>query len=779
MGENGVEQKGRRQRKKTIKYRLFLIGASICLLPVLLIGTWQIWKNTQRLEEEERRQEIDYLEKGARQLEAYMSFCEAYYTSASAQSVLEHYLYYPLNYREYSSLSQVTHLLEDYLIQQDLFAQVMFVNFRDNFIIGNSNICYYDPSDQEYLKSILSQTETESKTVFWTFIQPWDGLRATGTIQNKRITFDGITLVIKCPLSSSVRHAAIFVTLDDAKMDAVFSRPQYDEKHPLMIISGNRIIYHEDPAMVGKSADEIPGWDQLDLSGRSGAQTVSDGNSKQFVSYFRGEKGWIYLTENPDKTMEGIYREIFVSALLLVVIALLLITAMIVLLSRNVYTPIYQAASRMQKIGNLETENRNELQILNDGLDSITKQQEEMRHQLELFQGSLKEAFFTRLIRRRLWKAEDIRAEAQSLKLEMTDPLLAVMVIQYTGSSSSASDELDIYKSFQELYLRLPLESVVMKTVYQEMLVVLLGSSLEQREFISFLCKTGEGLLGSSSQEPHDICIGISNPVTTLEEVPEAYMESVAALTCRTSMKRNILLAPVEEEMNKGTNGYPGALCDQLMFAIRNGNREEAAAFLRQVADQIFGTPRTVKIYEAYMLRAAARIAALTEETNPFGMQAYGSFPDHLYEQMMKIHDADVMYCFFWKKMAVPLMDWIAEKTADTRQRLSKQVIERIRTGFDTDLTLEQMAEELHMHPTYLWQAFKEETGTTYAQYLEDYRFSMAKKWLLESDRTVAEIAASLQYSNPQNFIRSFKKKMGITPGQYRQQAATGSTPEE
>ena len=83
------------------------------------------------------------------------------------------------------------------------------------------------------------------------------------------------------------------------------------------------------------------------------------------------------------------------------------------------------------------------------------------------------------------------------------------------------------------------------------------------------------------------------------------------------------------------------------------------------------------------------------------------------------------------------------------------------------------------MHPTYLWQAFKEETGTTYAQYLEDYRFSMAKKWLLESDRTVAEIAASLQYSNPQNFIRSFKKKMGITPGQYRQQAATGSTPEE
>ncbi|HFM7023016.1 TPA: helix-turn-helix domain-containing protein, partial [Enterococcus faecium] len=43
-----------------------------------------------------------------------------------------------------------------------------------------------------------------------------------------------------------------------------------------------------------------------------------------------------------------------------------------------------------------------------------------------------------------------------------------------------------------------------------------------------------------------------------------------------------------------------------------------------------------------------------------------------------------------------------------------------------------------------------------------------AKKWLKETNLSVKEIAERLQYRNPQNFIRFFKKKESITPGEYR-----------
>jgi AraC-like DNA-binding protein len=54
------------------------------------------------------------------------------------------------------------------------------------------------------------------------------------------------------------------------------------------------------------------------------------------------------------------------------------------------------------------------------------------------------------------------------------------------------------------------------------------------------------------------------------------------------------------------------------------------------------------------------------------------------------------------------------------------------------------------------------------------YRFQMARKWLETSEIPIKDIAAKLCYTNPQNFIRSFRKQEGITPGQYREKRRTG-----
>ena len=50
------------------------------------------------------------------------------------------------------------------------------------------------------------------------------------------------------------------------------------------------------------------------------------------------------------------------------------------------------------------------------------------------------------------------------------------------------------------------------------------------------------------------------------------------------------------------------------------------------------------------------------------------------------------------------------------------------------------------------------------------YRMDMAKKWLKETDMKIAEIAERLQYNNSANFIRSFRKIEGTTPGKYREE---------
>ena len=84
-------------------------------------------------------------------------------------------------------------------------------------------------------------------------------------------------------------------------------------------------------------------------------------------------------------------------------------------------------------------------------------------------------------------------------------------------------------------------------------------------------------------------------------------------------------------------------------------------------------------------------------------------------------------------------------------------------------MTLESCARKLGCEPMYLWQVFREQNHVTFSQYLEDYRLQKSVERLMTTDASVKEIAEEFGYANSQNFIRSFKKKTGCTPGQYRE----------
>ncbi|WP_166238254.1 helix-turn-helix transcriptional regulator [Paenibacillus turpanensis] len=107
-------------------------------------------------------------------------------------------------------------------------------------------------------------------------------------------------------------------------------------------------------------------------------------------------------------------------------------------------------------------------------------------------------------------------------------------------------------------------------------------------------------------------------------------------------------------------------------------------------------------------------------------------------------------------------------KTTETKQ-LSALVISIIEQEYHTDLTLEACASRLFYNVSYLSRVFRRETSMSFRDFLMDYRFRMAKRWLVETDWTIKELSERLAFKNPQNFIRSFRKQEGMTPGQYRQ----------
>ncbi|RQO66301.1 AraC family transcriptional regulator [Pedobacter sp. KBW06] len=79
-------------------------------------------------------------------------------------------------------------------------------------------------------------------------------------------------------------------------------------------------------------------------------------------------------------------------------------------------------------------------------------------------------------------------------------------------------------------------------------------------------------------------------------------------------------------------------------------------------------------------------------------------------------------------------------------------------------------AEELHLSPNYFGDLIKKETGKSAQEYLQNKIIEVAKNKIFDHNKTVSEIAYELGFKYPQHFNRLFKKRVGVTPNEYRSQ---------
>jgi AraC-like DNA-binding protein len=78
--------------------------------------------------------------------------------------------------------------------------------------------------------------------------------------------------------------------------------------------------------------------------------------------------------------------------------------------------------------------------------------------------------------------------------------------------------------------------------------------------------------------------------------------------------------------------------------------------------------------------------------------------------------------------------------------------------------TIPELAKIAGLNEFKLKKGFRELFNQSVFGYLTDYRMEMAKILLLESQKTVSELAFELGYSSPQHFSMAFKKKFGLAP---------------
>lgn len=96
------------------------------------------------------------------------------------------------------------------------------------------------------------------------------------------------------------------------------------------------------------------------------------------------------------------------------------------------------------------------------------------------------------------------------------------------------------------------------------------------------------------------------------------------------------------------------------------------------------------------------------------------------------------------------------------------RTIQYLQSNYSRKLTLDEVADHVHISPTYLSRVFKRETGASMVDFLNRIRIEKSKELLMDDKLRLIEVALQSGFESQSYFNRMFRQSSGMTPQQYR-----------
>lgn len=114
-------------------------------------------------------------------------------------------------------------------------------------------------------------------------------------------------------------------------------------------------------------------------------------------------------------------------------------------------------------------------------------------------------------------------------------------------------------------------------------------------------------------------------------------------------------------------------------------------------------------------------------------------------------------------------LNQISYLNAPVVEKLSS-LLTYIDAHIEENMSVQDLAQMLHMHPNYFIRFFKQQMGMPPIHYMTSRKIDKAKEMLRCTSLTMTQIADTLGFSDSYYFSRQFKKHTGLNPTEYRKQ---------
>lgn len=253
--------------------------------------------------------------------------------------------------------------------------------------------------------------------------------------------------------------------------------------------------------------------------------------------------------------------------------------------------------------------------------------------------------------------------------------------------------------------------------------------------------------------------VGIGS-IQSLEQLFISYKEAVRAL--RSLEGRVVHINDLVQSYHSKQN-YIVELENHFLTLVQKGNStavlSEANRFLRELID-FYGTNEVmlkIKLLETMILikrQVTDTIYCMEEEGLEYIFQLKG----------------DEAISSWFQEM---LSGLVKQVQAVKEERYSESVFrakQYIDEHFDQDISLDGVSRLVNISAYYFSKVFKDETGENFIDYVTQVRIEKAKQLLVIKETSIKEVCVAIGYKDPNYFSRLFKKQVGVTPTEYREE---------
>lgn len=659
---------------------------------------------------------------------------------------------------EFTELSSVkaSVLMPKLMSYSSLVDSYYIINSDGDYVCASSETVRRteDFSDQNILELVRNSSATSRVLQF---------------IPRKISINDGTTKQVISIIYSSASKSAFAINIDLEDFTAIvngYPDSDSDSVKNLILNRYGQVLYHHDSSEFSADYTDTALYrTAVSQSGDSGTFTMNVDGKRQYISYQKGLNGLLFMKLTPnllfDTTNSLLLKSLGYALLFLIIGALACL-----ILSFILYRPIQELQKHILLSVPGEPMYGDELGQIAVRYQSIHEQNQHLKKKARAYQNEGRVKAVKQLLDSSFASITPLQGNLEEFSLNLEGPDYVVCFIRMDDGMKELPNEdcsLILYSIYNVL-TELAEPSYLMEYVglsSTELVCIMNHDSSMTDSFISLLEKTQE-MIAQYFNITFSCGLGCTTP--DLEQVSVSYRQSIIAVnhsfvkgSNSVNLYSQLKFTPEKEQI------YPFSIEKSLVSAIKTLQPADASDSIQEFINKI-----SCYYYERITLCCLQMNSCLHQlelqndlETDDALTINDRSFRNHA------IADIQRMFLARTERIIRSLSE--IRSNNSEKNSVITHVMEFIAQNlYNPNLSVEMLAQEVHLSVNYLRNIFKEGTGTSLSNYIIEKKLELVCSLLTDTDLSIQDISDKLGFSTRNYFFTFFKKHTGYTPSQYR-----------